>query len=307
MELVETPGFFGRDAEIGETPEEEGILQSAKKGPWLILAVKEKGKLYHVSQRDFRCLLVPVLSSHGAQLQPSGVKCCSPACSLSRAKDTLVTHLWCSQRQPLLVVLCFWMRVCDTSQGRSCWLLFWLLLWKKMQATFWRDGNWKEKWKEVSVNKAVFLEHGAFLILVCCASSRCCHSAGLGKQWVQVLLFPDTFRSGSSPNQYVPCSGAVHSSKALGLCQVCLRARPLEGYQALIALCACQCFFVSDRPVLCPSSLYGWHTINPWLLTDGLKIFKKTERLLALYFLLTSFLVQPLADSDLRGGKQWGV
>lgn len=53
---------------------------------------------------------------------------------------------------------------------------------KKMQATFWRDGNWKEKWKEVSVNKAVFLEHGAFLILVCCASSRCCHSAGLGKQ-----------------------------------------------------------------------------------------------------------------------------
>lgn len=155
---------------------------------------------------------------------------------------------------------------------------------EKMQATFWRDGNWKEKRKEVSVNRAVFLEHGAFLILVCCASSRCCHSAGLGKQWVQVLLFPDTFRSGCSSNQYVPCSGAVYSSKALGLCQVCLRARPLEGYQALIALCACQCFFVSDRPVLCPSSLYGWHTINPWLLTDGLKIFKKTERLLALIF-----------------------
>lgn len=34
------PGFFGRDAEIGETTEED-TLQPAK-GPWLMLAVKEK-------------------------------------------------------------------------------------------------------------------------------------------------------------------------------------------------------------------------------------------------------------------------
>jgi len=49
MKFLLTPGFFGRDAETGETPEEGGILQPAK-GPWLILAVKARGRLCHVSK-----------------------------------------------------------------------------------------------------------------------------------------------------------------------------------------------------------------------------------------------------------------
>lgn len=85
MEFLLTPGFFGRAAVTGETPEEGGILQPAK-GPWLILAVKARGRLCHVSEWDFICLLVPVLGLHRQKYS-------SPACSLSQVKDLLVIHL----------------------------------------------------------------------------------------------------------------------------------------------------------------------------------------------------------------------
>lgn len=79
----------------------------------------------------------------------------------------------------------------------------------------------------------------------------------LGEQQLQLLLFSQACLDLVSLPTSVCCSlGRVHSSKALGLWQVCLEAWLLEDSQLPLVLCPIQCFFVPDHPVLCPGCLY---------------------------------------------------
>lgn len=60
----------------------------------------------------------------------------------------------------------------------------------KMKMTFWRNGSWKDKWKESSANKRVpHMAPGAFLILTCWTLSHCCCFAMLEKAANAALVF----------------------------------------------------------------------------------------------------------------------
>lgn len=124
-----------------------------------MLAVRKKGRFYHVPAWELRGFLVPVRSLHGAQLQQDGGQCPSPACALSQAKDTgdpfavlsVRALSWCSCAFACAYVI----PPRDTTAGSfsnrgSCFS-------EKTLATFWRNGSWKEKWKEGSANKGMFL------------------------------------------------------------------------------------------------------------------------------------------------------
>lgn len=163
-------------------------------------------------QWRFRCFLVSVLGSHGAQLQQDGEQCPSPACSSPQAKEALVTHLLCSpwQLSPAASVLlpaCMWYLrrtrlLAPFLSGKAASV-------KKCEQLFGEMGIGRISGKKAVLTRTCFLRgswcfsHSCLLdlesLLSFCYAGKAANAA--------LAFYPDMFRSGFSSNQYVLFSG----------------------------------------------------------------------------------------------------